>query len=247
MFSEFEITGRSRTHIIQWDQPRFAATAATAAAFLTLREAASAEGIDLVPYASFRDFAAQLRIWNKKFSGNKILYDLDERPRDFALLSEEDLVWAILNWHSLPGASRRHWGTDIDVIDRAVMAPGAKPALLPSEAAEGGVFHRLHQWLDLHIHEHGFFRPYQHLTGGMYPEPWHLSYAAQSLMVSQMFTCELLAEVIEGTEILGKQTILKLLPEILSRHVHNVAAPAAPGETLYFGESPPMSGQRPIE
>jgi LAS superfamily LD-carboxypeptidase LdcB len=226
MFSELEITGRSRTHITQFEGPRFAATDATAAAFLRMRQAAWADGIDLVPYASFRDFPAQLRIWNKKFSGNKTLYDLNEQARAFSSLSEEDLVWAILNWHSLPGASRRHWGTDIDVIDRAVMTPGYKPKLLPSEANEGGVFHGLHQWLDRHIHEHGFFRPYQHLTGGMYPEPWHLSYAPQSLAASKLLSCELLARTIEDSEILGKQTILKLLPEILARHILNVAAPA---------------------
>jgi LAS superfamily LD-carboxypeptidase LdcB len=245
MFSELEITGRSRAHIVQFDAPRFAATEATAAAFLRMREAASADGIDLAPYASYRDFPAQLRIWNKKFSGDKILYDLNEQVRDFALLSEEDLVWAILNWHSLPGASRRHWGTDIDVIDRAVMAPGYKPSLLPSEAREGAVFHSLHYWLDRHMHEHGFFRPYQHLTGGMYPEPWHLSYAMQSLPASRLLSFELLARVIEGSEILGKQTILKLLPDIFARHVLNVAAPPAPGEIVNFCEPPAQSNARP--
>jgi LAS superfamily LD-carboxypeptidase LdcB len=226
MFSALEITGHSRTHIIQFGTPRFAATAATAGAFLKMREAALEDGIDLVPYASFRDFTAQLRIWNKKFSGNKPLYDLAEQSRDFAALSQEDLVWAILNWHSLPGACRRHWGTDIDVIDRAVMAPGYKPKLLPSEAKPGGVFQHLHQWLDRHMHEHGFFRPYQHLTGGMYPEPWHLSYAPESLAASAVLSCELLNRTIEESDILGKQTILKLLPEIFTRHIRNVAVPA---------------------
>jgi LAS superfamily LD-carboxypeptidase LdcB len=226
MFSELEITGRSRTHTTQFNDPRFAATAATAAAFMRLREAARADGIDLVPYSSYRDFPAQLRIWNKKFAGKKALYDLNEQVRDFSALSEEELVWAILNWHSLPGASRRHWGTDIDVIDRAVMAPGYKPSLLPSEASEGGVFHGLHQWLDRHIHEHGFFRPYQHLSGGMYPEPWHLSFAPQSLQAVELLDHDLLARTLDGVDILGKQTILRLLPQILEQHIRNVAAPA---------------------
>jgi LAS superfamily LD-carboxypeptidase LdcB len=226
MFSDLEITGRSRGHVTQFSDPRFAATAEAAAAFLRLREAAKADGIELVPYSSYRDFGAQLRIWNRKFSGAVTLYDLAEQPRDFSALGEEELIWAILNWHSLPGASRRHWGTDIDVIDRAVMAPGSKPALLPSEVAPGGVFHDLHRWLDAHIHEYGFFRPYQHLNGGMYPEPWHLSYAAQSLPAVGRLNHALLADVIEQADILGKQAILRLLPEILEKHVLNVAVPA---------------------
>jgi LAS superfamily LD-carboxypeptidase LdcB len=226
MFSALEITGQARTHVTQFDAPRFAATAATARAFMAMRAAALKDGIELVPYASFRDFTAQLRIWNKKFSGNKTLYDLDEQPRDFSALSQEDLVWAILNWHSLPGASRRHWGTDIDVIDRAVLTPGYKPALLPSETRPGGVFHHLRLWLDEHMHEHGFFRPYQHLNGGMYPEPWHLSYAPESLQASAALSCELLHRTIEASAILGKDTILRMLPEIFARHIRNVAAPA---------------------
>lgn len=225
MFSELEISGRSRSHVSQFSAPRFAATEAAAAAFMGLRAAARADGIDLVPYSSFRDFDAQLRIWNKKFAGEATLYDLDEQPRDYAALAEDELIWAILNWHSLPGASRRHWGTDINVIDRSVMPPGYKPRLLPSEMGAGGIFHGLHLWLDDHIRQFDFFRPYQHLNGGMYPEPWHLSYAPQSLPAAKQLSHALLARLIGESEIRGKQAILRLLPEILEKHVLNVAAP----------------------
>jgi LAS superfamily LD-carboxypeptidase LdcB len=230
MFSDLEITGRNRTHVVQYELPRYAATPATAAAFMGLRAAARADGIDLLPYASYRDFNAQLRLWNKKFAGKKTLYDLDEKVRDFSALSEQELVWAILNWHSLPGTSRRHWGTDIDVVDQAVMAPGYKPTLLPSEAGEGGLFHPLHRWLDSHIEAHGFFRPYQAETaaaGGMYPEPWHLSYAPESAGIEQRLQLDLVAACISEADILGKQTILAMLPDILARHVRNVAPPGA--------------------
>lgn len=225
MFSDLELTGRSRDHVLQFSAPRFAATEETAAAFMRMRAAAALDGIELVPYSSFRDHAAQLRIWNKKFAGQVTLYDLNEVPRDFAALDEEALVWAILNWHSLPGGSRRHWGTDIDVIDRAVMPPGYKPTLLPSEATEGGIYHGLHRWLDEHMREFGFFRPYQHANGGMYPEPWHLSYAAQSLPALRQLSLEALASSMEGAEMLGKQTVLRLLPQIFERHIRDVAAP----------------------
>lgn len=227
MFSDLEITGRSRTHVTQYEQPRYAATPATADAFMRMRAAARADGIDLVPYASFRDFNAQLRIWNKKFGGRKMLYDLDERGRDFASLSQEDLVWAILNWHSLPGTSRRHWGTDIDVVDQAVMPAGYKPTLLPSEAGEGGLFHPLHRWLDVHIEAYGFFRPYQHAAGGMYPEPWHLSYAPESAGLERRLDSTLLTGIIESADMLGKELVLKMLPQIIERHVWNVAMPGA--------------------
>lgn len=156
VFSPLELTGRARTHIQQFDSPRFAATPDTAAAFLGMRDLARQGGIDLVAYSSFRDFNAQIRIWNNKFAGKKALYDLNEKPRDYHALSEVQRVLAILNWTGLPGASRRHWGTDIDVIDRNALRVGS-PQLLPSEVGPGGVFEHLHVWLDEHIERFGFF------------------------------------------------------------------------------------------
>jgi LAS superfamily LD-carboxypeptidase LdcB len=226
MFTAQQICGLSRDHVTQFSEPRYAATPATAAAFLRLCAAARLDGIELVPYASYRDFTAQLRIWNKKFSGNKTLYDEQERGREFAALDEEQLVWAILGWHSLPGASRRHWGTDIDVIDRAVMPEGYKVALLPSEVAPGGIFHELHRWLDAHIDAFGFYRPYQHLDGiGMYAEPWHLSYAPEAQQAASAFDVNLLAASIAQADMLGKERVLAMLPQIVARHVRGVARP----------------------
>ena len=227
MFSDLELTGRSRSHVVQYEQPRYAATAATAAAFMAMRAAAKADGIDLVPYASFRDFNAQLRIWNKKFGGKKILFDHEERGRDFAALSPQELVWAILNWHSLPGASRRHWGTDIDVVDQAVMPEGYKPSLLPSEAAEGGLFHPLHRWLDIHMASFGFFRPYQETAGGMFPEPWHLSFAPESAGLERRLEPAILRDALADADMLGKDVVMDMLPQIIERHVWNVAQPDA--------------------
>ncbi len=42
---------------------------------------------------------------------------------------------AILRWSALPGASRHHWGTDIDVYDRGCSS-GAAYALQLTEADE---------------------------------------------------------------------------------------------------------------
>lgn len=134
-------------------------------------------GVDLPPYSSFRDFRTQLRIWNSKFCGAKPLFDINGKARDFTRLSESEIISCILNWSALPGGSRHHWGTEIDVVDGAVLSPGYVPQSLPHEVAPGGLFFPLHQWLDRHIAEYGFFRPYQRDNGGVYQEPRHLSYA----------------------------------------------------------------------
>ena len=117
------------------------------------------------------------------------------------------------------------WGTEIDVVDGAVMPPGYKPRLLPAEVAEGGLFAPLHRWLDAHIHEHGFFRPYARFQGGMFPEPWHLSYAPVSMRAMADLTLDVLRRATEASDLPGKARVLELLPEILERHVRNIVAP----------------------
>ena len=225
MFDELEITGRVRTHVVQHDAPRFAAHPEAAAAFLRLRAAAARDGIDLRPYSSFRGYAAQVRIWEAKFSGRAPLYDLSGHVRDRAGMTEDDIVRHILDWSALPGASRHQWGTEIDVVDGAVMPPGYKPKLLPEEVAPDGLFAPLHRWLDARIHEHGFFRPYARLQGGMFPEPWHLSYAPVSMRAIDDLTLDVLRRCTEASDIPGKARVLELLPEILERHVRNIASP----------------------
>lgn len=223
--NEFEITGRVRTHVVQFAAPRFAAHPEAGAAFLAMRAAALKDGIDLMPFSSYRDYDTQLRIWNMKFTGKKPLYDMQGRPRDFERLSEAQIIDSILNWSALPGASRHQWGTEIDVVDAAVMPAGYAPKLLPEEVGPGGLFYPLHQWLDAHIAQFGFFRPYKFYKGGMYPEPWHLSYAPVSMRAIELVTADLLLRVTGAAPILGKDLVLERIPHILERHVRNIVGP----------------------
>ena len=225
MLDEYQVTGRTRSHVVQIEAPRFAAHPETAAAFLRMREAAFVDGIDLVPFSSFRDFRMQQRIWNGKFLGSRPLYDDDGRVRDRSNFTEDDVIYSILNWSALPGASRHQWGTEIDVVDRSAMAPGYVPKLLPEEVRPGGVFEAMHRWLDGHIHHYGFFRPYSSFQGGMFAEPWHLSYAPVSLRAIDDLSLELLARVIGESTASGKVRILELLPKIYQRHILNITPP----------------------
>jgi LAS superfamily LD-carboxypeptidase LdcB len=119
-----ELTGTARSHIVDVADPRCALHAHVVAPFLNLRNAAAADGFDLVPVSSFRDFARQLAIWNGKFSGAAPLYDESGRMLVAEQLPPPERVAAILQWSALPGASRHHWGTDLDLIDRRATASG---------------------------------------------------------------------------------------------------------------------------
>ncbi|WP_082568965.1 M15 family metallopeptidase [Rhizobacter sp. Root1221] len=225
MLNESEITGRARTHVSQFTEPRFAAQQAAGEAFLAMRADAIRAGFDLIPYSTFRDYRTQLRIWNGKFSGKKPLYDMDGNVRDHSKLSPSEVVDCILNWSALPGGSRHQWGTEIDVVDGAAMPPGYEPKLLPEEVGPGGIFHPLHCWLDANIGKYGFFRPYKFFKGGMYPEPWHLSYAPLSMQAVEQVTPELLTRVTEEADILGKALVLERIPQIYADHIRNYVLP----------------------
>lgn len=226
MLNELEVTGRARTHVVQVQEPRFAAQPEVVQAFLAMRAAAARDGFDLQPFSTFRDYETQLRIWNNKFTGKRPLYDLDGNVRDFGALTERQIVEGILHWSALPGGSRHQWGTEIDVVDGNATASGYAPKLLPEETAVGGIFRELHRWLDQNIAAFGFFRPYNFFTGGMYPEPWHLSYAAASMDAIQSVTVELLCEVTKDADIQGKDIALEMMPTIYEKHVVNYVGPA---------------------
>ena len=222
MLNELELTGRARTHVMQRDDLGAALHPAVIEPFLAMREAAAREGIELAVYSGFRDFDTQRRIRNQKFRGERPLYDERGNVRDRASLGADALIGAILAWSALPGASRHHWGSDLDVIDRAAMPPDYQVRLLPQEVEAGGVFEHLHRWLSANIARFGFFQPYREYRGGVFPEPWHLSYAPISVPALQQLSEEVVAAAIRDADLLGKVAVLAQLPDLFRNHVANV-------------------------
>ena len=193
-----------------------------------MRAAAAADGIDLVAFSSFRDFDRQLTIWNEKFRGVRPMQDRAGRALSAGTLSPAERVAAILWWSALPGASRHHWGTDIDVMDLAALPPGYRIQVVPAEYAAGGPFARLTTWLDAHMHAFGFYRPYDTDRGAVSPEPWHLSYAPVALGAQRALSPGRLREVLAGVDIEGKEEVLASLAENFRRYVLEVDAPPEP-------------------
>ncbi|MBI3936289.1 MAG: M15 family metallopeptidase [Betaproteobacteria bacterium] len=225
MLNEKELTGRACTHVVQLDELGAGLHRAVVGPFLAMKDAAAREGIAIEIVSAFRDFEAQAGIWNRKFRGERPLYDAHGNVRDHAALPEDELIDAIICWSAVPGASRHHWGADIDVIDRAAVPGDYRVRLLPDEAQPDGVFGKLHRWLDDNMRRFGFFRPYRDYRGGVHPEPWHLSYAPVSAVALELLTEELVAEAVGAGAILGKERVLARLPELYRRYVINIDQP----------------------
>jgi LAS superfamily LD-carboxypeptidase LdcB len=220
-----ELTGQARTHIAEIADPACLLHRATAAPFLSLRRAASAAGIDLVPQSSFRDFSRQLQIWNGKFAGERPMHDASGTRLDGAALAPPERIDAILLWSALPGASRHHWGTDVDFIDARALAPGYQVKLTPDEFAAGGPFARLAEWLETHAPRFGFFRPYRGVRSGVQPEPWHFSFAPTAETARRQLTAGVLHSAIAAAPLLGKELILPRIEELHARYVATVEIP----------------------
>jgi LAS superfamily LD-carboxypeptidase LdcB len=222
-----ELTGHSRRHIVELTDPVCSLHHQVVKPFQQLRAAAAVEGIDVVPLSSYRDFNRQLAIWNGKHRGERDLLAADGSRLDARTLGEDARVAAILVWSALPGASRHHWGTDMDVIDANALPAGYKPQLAVEEYAPGGVFAALDQWLAAHAAEFGFYRPYSTWRGGFQPEPWHLSYAPLALTALGALTEDVVRAALNQADIEGRAAVERLLPAIMERYVRNVDVPPA--------------------
>jgi LAS superfamily LD-carboxypeptidase LdcB len=220
-----ELTGRARTHIADVDAPECALHKNVVAAFLSLRRAALADGIDLAPVSSFRDFSRQLTIWNGKFSGERPMVDAAGRSVDVAALSASARIDAILLWSALPGASRHHWGTDIDLIDRNAVPPGYRVQLTQEEFAPAGPFAPLAAWLTTNAARFGFFRPFRGRMSGVAPEPWHFSFAPVAEFARRRLTPAVLRAALESAPLLGKDAVLERLDELHARYVAAIDLP----------------------
>ncbi len=226
-FTPLQLTGRSRGHIVDLDNPRCSLHRAVVQPFQQLRAAAAAAGIDLVPVSSFRDFDRQLAIWNGKHRGEREVLAADGSVLDAGSLDEEARVVAILRWSALPGASRHHWGTDMDVIDAQAVPADYRPRLVAGEYGPGGVFARLDAWLTAHAADHGFYRPYATWRGSVQPEPWHLSFAPVATLALAAYSVEILRAALAEADIAARAVVERDLPMIVERYVRNVDAPPA--------------------
>ena len=223
--NELELTGRATSHVVALEHPKCALHFEVVTSFLAMRDAAAREGIDLQSRSAFRDFDTQLLIWNRKWRGERTLYGRDGAELDHASLAPAELLDAILTWSAIPGGSRHHWGSEIDLIDAAAIPDGYQVQLSVAEYAPNGVFGRLSTWLARHAKRYGFFRPYRADRGGVSPEPWHFSYAPVSMRALELLSLSTLRRVLERSEIEGKQQVLARLPEIYTRFLLAIDLP----------------------
>lgn len=221
-----QLTGRDESHI-EWHGATGLAPECWRA-FEALQARAAEAGFDLQVASGYRSFDRQRMIWNAKAAGERTVYDDDNCPVPMNELDDMGKVCAILRFSALPGASRHHWGTDLDVFDAAAVPADYQLQLSPQEVAEDGIFGPLHAWLDERIaagDAEGFYRPYDVDRGGVAVERWHLSYAPLASRCEPLLSDRDLAEAISAAGLVLADPVLAALPELFRRFVLAVSSP----------------------
>lgn len=221
------LLGKTTEHLVPLEGTKFFIHEQMLRDFLNLQKAARANGFDLQIASAFRNYERQLTIWNAKARGERVLLDSFENQLDYAKLSPIEIVMAILRWSALPGCSRHHWGSDIDVFD-GNRQNLQSVQLIPSECIQEGPSAELHRWLD-HIidanESYGFFRPYRDDLGGVAPERWHLSYYPISRRMVDHYTFGIFKKNIEESDLFLKEIVLDNAHEIYERYFLNFSLP----------------------
>jgi len=215
------LTGQSSEHIV-WLSTRIGIHQQMISAWQQLQKAAQQVGFDLQIASGFRDFTRQLTIWNNKFSGKSIVKDKDNHSVDLTQCNDLQRINAILLYSALPGASRHHWGTDIDVYAPNLLDKDQKLQLEPWEYQNNGPFASLTKWLLANCTQYGFYFPYDINRGGVAIEPWHISYAPLAKHYQQQLSIKLLKETITSSDIIAKTSIIDNLPSIYKQFIINV-------------------------
>lgn len=198
-----------------------------AKAFEKLQVKALNSGFKLKIVSGFRSFEDQKKIWQAKASGQLLIRDSLGHPLEYEKLTEQEVLAGILRWSAIPGASRHHWGSDLDIIDAHALTPGQKVELTPEEVAPNGPFGPLHAWLDDQMEKDsafGFFRPYAKDLGGVAPERWHLSYRPLSEKLLEKYTLEVFEQNLKTADLTLGELLLKDPKSYYERFVLNISA-----------------------
>lgn len=169
-------------------------------AFEQMAAAAQKEGVILKVISGGRNFNMQKAIWEKKWN--------TRRPN---FKSDKETALDILKYSSMPGTSRHHWGTDVDIN-----------SLEPSYFASGKG-KKEYDWLQKNAGSFGFCQTYDNKQtsgrSGYSEEKWHYSYMPISTVLLNQYNAKIVYEEISG--FVGSQTAKEV--EMIRAYVNGIA------------------------
>ncbi len=162
-------------------------------AFIEMKKAAYSDGIDLKVVSSYRNFLRQSAIWERKYDR----YTSDDGMKPL------DAIDKIIEYSTIPGTSRHHWGTDIDIVDGYRKVEG--DVLDPKKFGAGGPYEDFKKWMDENATIFDFHLVYTDnpKRKGFKYEPWHYSFAPLSVPMLKQFRRKNIMQLLQQEDFLG--------------------------------------------
>lgn len=177
-------------------------------AFIAMHDSAAKDGIKLTIVSAFRSFDVQKYVWESKWRGE---IAVEGKNLKTSYPNHVERAKKILRYSSMPGTSRHHWGTDID-LNRS------NSAYFKTEYGK-----KVLAWLNKNAAYFGFYRPYTDFgttrSSGYQPEEWHWSYMATAKKFQKEYLNQIKLIDIEGFE--GDETIFEL--NIIEKYVFGIS------------------------
>jgi zinc D-Ala-D-Ala carboxypeptidase len=173
------------------------------AAFEKMWMAAQRDGVYLTIVSATRNFDRQTEIWNAKW-----------QKLSAKRMTGPEKAKNILLYSAMPGCSRHHWGTDLDLN-----------SLNNSDFSEGAKWNKTYTWLAENASTYGFCQVYSaRSTGratGYEEERWHWSYTPLAkILLADYLSLVTLADL-QGFQ--GAEHAREL--QVIENYVQGIAAP----------------------
>lgn len=188
-----DLIGKSSPNIVKGKDYRVLPEVSVA--FEKMREDAKKAGFDICVISSYRNYNYQNKLWEKKFKANKAKG-----------MNDEDNIKSIIQYSTIPGTSRHHWGTDIDIIDMSKGIP--IDPLNEKHFNRGGQMHKFKLWLDENANKYGFYLVYTNNPDrkGFKYEPWHFTYKPVSDKMMNEFKKIDIKTILQENQLMGSNS-----------------------------------------
>jgi LAS superfamily LD-carboxypeptidase LdcB len=146
---------------------------------------AKKENVHIKLISGYRSFNHQKRIWNRKF---------DKYRKQGK--SVKQCIEKITNYTAIPGTSRHHWGTDVDLSDKY------------ADGLNNNKREKFNQWMHKNSKKFGFYLVYtndKNRTGYKY-ESWHFTYKKLSKPLLEKYLQTDVFKLIKNQGIKGSYT-----------------------------------------
>ncbi|MBK7409660.1 MAG: M15 family metallopeptidase [Saprospirales bacterium] len=156
-------------------------------AYKQLHAAAKADGVNLAIISAPRPFNYQKGIWEAKWNGSRLV---EGKDLSRAIPDPRARALKILEYSSMPGTSRHHWGTDFDLNE------------LEDAYFQSGAGKKVYEWLTAHASEYGFCQVYTakgpDRPEGYNEEKWHWTYVPVAKQLTDFAQANLTDDMISG-------------------------------------------------